>query len=96
MEESGNTAYCLLNPEDLSAHLSELNPTEEESIDLLSIPGQRENVVNIDIRATLQEALTAMDSNGAGAACVRRTSIPLVAPIMGVFTRGDINNYRRG
>ena len=94
VEESSNTAHCLLNPRDLRAHLTELNPEEDESIDLLSIPGQRENVVNVDIRATLQEALSAMDKNGAQAACVRRTSIPLVAPIMGVFTRNDINNYR--
>ncbi|MEM7220906.1 MAG: chloride channel protein [Pseudomonadota bacterium] len=67
----------------------------EGRIDLLRIPGQREDVVNVDIRATLQEALEALDDNSVRALCVRRTSIPLVAPIMGVLTREDINNFRR-
>jgi len=65
-----------------------------ETIELLNIPGQREDVVNIDIRATLQEALEELNEQGVRALCIRRTSMPLVAPIMGVLTRDDINNYR--
>lgn len=64
------------------------------TIELLKIPGQREDVVSVDIRATLQEALDALNQQGVRALCVRRTSMPLVAPIMGVMTREDINNYR--
>ena len=63
-------------------------------IELLNIPGQREDVVNVDIRATLQEALDSLNKQGVRGLCVRRTSMPLVAPIMGVMTREDINNYR--
>jgi len=67
---------------------------DRKLIELLSIPGQREDVVNVDIRATLQEALDAMNAQDVRALCVRRSSMPLVAPIMGVLTREDINNYR--
>ena len=77
----------------------ESNGAEEDSsqrvrIELLKIPGQREDVVSVDIRATLQEALERMNRREVRALCVRRTSMPLVAPIMGVLTRDDINNYR--
>jgi hypothetical protein len=64
------------------------------AIELLKIPGQREDVVDVDIRSTLQEALDALNKQGVKALCVRRTSMPLIAPIMGVMTRDDINNYR--
>ena len=73
---------------------AEVPDAAAETIELLSIPGQREDVVNIDIRATLQEALEELNEQGVRALCVRRTSMPLVAPIMGVLTRDDINNYR--
>ena len=69
-------------------------PPAPVDIELLNIPGQREDVVNVDIRATLQEALDALNKQGVRALCVRRTSMPLIAPIMGVMTRDDINNYR--
>jgi len=72
----------------------EAQEAASESIELLNIPGQREDVVNIDIRATLQEALEVLNEQGVRALCIRRTSMPLVAPIMGVLTREDINNYR--
>ncbi len=71
-----------------------LEPALPVDIELLNIPGQREDVANVDIRATLQEALDALNSQGVRALCVRRTSMPLIAPIMGVMTREDINNYR--
>jgi CIC family chloride channel protein len=106
VEESSNEAHCLLNPTDLHAYVTDLVAAAEDvsqdgdqlpessEIQLLKIPGQREDVVNIDIRATLAEALEQLNNSDAQALCVRRTSIPLVAPIMGVLTRADINNYR--
>ena len=81
------------NPEEVDAK-TEDEPLPPVDIELLNIPGQREDVVNVDIRATLQEALDALNSQGVRALCVRRTSMPLIAPIMGVMTREDINNYR--
>ena len=86
-------------PEDVDAaevQTEDAEPVVEPplEIELLNIPGQREDVVNVDIRATLQEALDSLNKQGVRGLCVRRTSMPLVAPIMGVMTREDINNYR--
>lgn len=63
-------------------------------INLLKIPGMRKDVGNIDARATIGEAQETLTKSGVEALCVRRTSAPMIAPILGVVTNEQIDNYR--
>ncbi|MGI9324538.1 MAG: chloride channel protein [Pseudomonadales bacterium] len=87
----------LLDATDLQAFL-EMPDTEGEAqaevINLLKIPGMRRDIVDVDDRATLQQAQETLLESGAEALCVRRLSAPLIRPIIGVLTQTQINNYR--
>lgn len=76
--------------------VDEVMPEPEPAplISLLRLPGMRKDVTNVDARVTLLEAQAALNSSGAEAVCVRRTSAPLIAPILGVVTKEQIDSYR--
>ena len=72
------------------------NEEEDEQLEvcLLDIPGERKDVVNIDIRATIEQAQQALRDVEAEALCVRRVAAPLIESVLGVITQEDINSYR--
>ena len=72
---------------------TEQDDEEPEDICLLDIPGERKDVVNVDIRATLQEAQQALREVKVEALCVRRLAAPLIESVLGVVTQEDINSY---
>jgi len=69
---------------------------DEQSVEvcLLDIPGERKDVVKIDIRATIEQAQQALRDVEAEALCVRRVAAPLIESVLGVITQEDINSYR--
>lgn len=64
--------------------------SEEEELDLLSIPAGRLEVSPIDLRATLQEAHRLFSENQIEAAYVQRIVAPGVVRVLGILTRGSI------
>ena len=66
---------------------------EEAEIRLLQMPGMRKDVASIDSRATLAEAQALLDDSSAEALCVRRTTAPFIAPVLGVVTQEDIDSF---
>ncbi|MEE8079312.1 MAG: chloride channel protein, partial [Pseudomonadales bacterium] len=62
------------------------NEEEDEQLEvcLLDIPGERKDVVNIDIRATIEQAQQALRDVEAEALCVRRVAAPLIESVLGV------------
>ncbi|MEE4361836.1 MAG: chloride channel protein [Pseudomonadales bacterium] len=65
----------------------------EEIVDLVAIPGLRKDVTLLQVQATLHEALAALDGTGKEAVCVTRTAAPMITPIVGILTRGDIEKF---
>ena len=61
----------------------------------MQVPGLREDVTSVDFQATMFEALQKLDRTGAEAACVRRTTAPMNAPVVGILTRADIEQFAR-
>jgi len=63
-------------------------------VDLLAVPLDREDAGMVDVRATLQEALTELNRIGGNALCVTRASRPKSGDepigVVGVLTRQDI------
>jgi len=80
----------ILGASDLRRHLDE---DESTPIELMEVPAARYDVASIDVQATLQEALQKLDHAGADALCVRKTVAPMIAPVVGVLTRDDIDRY---
>ncbi len=93
VESTTGQVRSVMNAADLGAYLEE-SETPVEPIRLLEIPGKRRDTADIDYRATVEEAYTALQAPGVEALCVRRTSAPMIAPIRGVIAQEDIDNYR--
>jgi CIC family chloride channel protein len=85
----GNDAVSAMPAVDLARYLFEHQ--DEESINLGDIPAERREIAAIDFQATLQEALTLLNTSGADALYVVRRTIPGLSRIYGIITRGDIN-----
>jgi CIC family chloride channel protein len=66
---------------------------DRSRIDLMAIPGLRKDVVLVQFQATLHEAMTRLEESGREALCVTRTAAPMIAPVIGVLTREDIEKY---
>jgi len=62
-------------------------------IDLCEIPAQRRDLAPLQHQATLEEALEKLDALQVEALYVERIAAPLIKPIIGVITRGDIEGY---
>jgi len=81
---------------DLAAWLESRNATpEEETVDLLKIPGHRLQVVPVHLRETLQEALEILQAGGGEALYVRRMTAPGFWRIYGILTREQIESAYR-
>jgi len=82
---------------DLALYVSSLErgdaPATEVSINLLEIPGKRDNVVPVLLSATLQEALEAMNKANVSAVYVRRMSAPSIYRVFGLVRRQDIEHH---
>jgi len=76
---------------DLATHLRELQLAEQrpETIDLLQIPAQRRDVIVIDVRANLQEALDTLADDPTRALCVAHRARGRLR-ILGIATTHDI------
>lgn len=82
------------NIEVVDASDNEEEDEQPAEVCLLDIPGERKDVVNIDIRATIEQAQQALRDVEAEALCVRRLAAPLIESVLGVITQEDINSYR--
>ena len=80
-------------PADLEADGEEDENPTELLVDLIAIPGLRKDVVLLQFQATLHEAMTRLKETGREAVCVTRTAAPMIAPVIGVITREDIEKY---
>jgi CIC family chloride channel protein len=95
VESSRGRLRCVLNATDLRRYLDSDAARDVEQIDLMQVPGLREDVTSVDFQATMFEALQKLDRTGAEAACVRRTTAPMNAPVVGILTRADIEQFAR-
>jgi CIC family chloride channel protein len=93
VDAAAGDIHCILNAFDLAAFLEENDP-ENTEIDLLQIPAMRKDIVNLDFRATVEEAQQTLRHAEVEALCVRRISAPMIDTVLGVITSEDINNYR--
>jgi CIC family chloride channel protein len=91
-DQDARSAETSIKVVDASANEEEDGQPEE--VCLLDIPGERKDVVNVDIRATIQQAQQALRDVEAEALCVRRVAAPLIESVLGVITQEDINSYR--
>jgi CIC family chloride channel protein len=68
---------------------------DEETYDLLEVPGERWQTVPIDMRATLQEAQDKIAKSGAKILYVTGQTVPGIPRLYGVLTSEDIENSYR-
>jgi CIC family chloride channel protein len=80
----------LMPAADLARYLQE--EEGRENIHLAEIPAARHEVTSIDFQATLQEALSLLNSSDAEALYVIRRTIPGIERIYGVLTRKEIES----
>jgi H+/Cl- antiporter ClcA len=66
-----------------------------DTIDLTAIPADRSEIQSIDFQATLQEALSLLNSSDADALYVIRRTTPGIEQVFGVLTREDIESSYR-
>jgi len=66
---------------------------EKEDIDLLSIPGDRQDIASIYLQGNLEEALDTMDRESVDAVYIFRTTAPMTDKIYGVLTRETIESH---
>jgi CIC family chloride channel protein len=82
---------------ELALHIKNLGIEETEreaiNINLLEIPGNRDNVSPILLSATLQEALEAMKHSDTNAVYVRRMSAPNIYRVFGLVRKQDIEHF---
>jgi hypothetical protein len=79
----------LLNPSDLALYLSENPATPDTLLDLLTIPARRLDMIELDDRTNLYQALLSMNQAQVDAAYVPITS----KPGLGIITRTRLDNY---
>jgi CIC family chloride channel protein len=97
VETAPGDLRCVLSASDLSAYFETdvaNGPLADSEVNLLEIPAMRKDVANIDHRATVDEARIALAQAKVEALCVRRTTAPMIKPVLGVITQPDIDNYR--
>ena len=76
---------------DLARQLQEPGPADGTPIKLLEIPATRLEFTGIDFRATLQEALGALNAADKDVLYVTRQTVPGIEGIHGVLTRETID-----
>ncbi len=95
--EKGDNQRFILRPSDLAHHLQALqtDDSQNETIDLLEIPGERWPLQPIHERATLQEALMAIREKNGFAVYVTQPQTAANSPVAGIITQNQIDNYYR-
>ncbi len=91
-----NVPISLMAANDLARYLMEQESSTEampETIDLLKIPADRQNVSAVYLQATLEEVLDTLVREQNDAAYVFRTTAPMTEKIYGVITREAIESY---
>jgi len=68
-------------------------PGKTQTFNLLEIPANRKDLADIDLQATLREALDLIDEKNVGALYVHRISAPTIKRVYGIVTRKDIERY---
>lgn len=86
-------AEVLLSAVDVAREL--LQGEAAESVDLMSLPGNRFQASAIDFQATLQEARERIRDSGSEALYVTRTTVPGLPRVYGVLTSSDIEDSYR-
>jgi hypothetical protein len=92
VRESG-AADLLLAAVDLVRARKEL--PDEESYDLIDLPGERLQVTTVDMGATLQEAQDKLTKTSAEALYVISQTVPGIPRVLGVITPEDIESSYR-
>ncbi len=91
-----NVPISLMSANDLARFVLNCEDSEEpmpETIDLLKIPADRQDVSSVYLQATLEEVLDTLEREKTNAAYVYRTTAPLTEKIYGVITRETIESY---
>jgi hypothetical protein len=91
VEEEGKPVALLMSADLL--HF--ITAQQQEGIDLLEIPGQRYDSQQINMRATLQQALDLMDQKQVDALYVGTTHTEGDTAVHGIITRQVIESYYR-
>lgn len=82
---------------DVALHISKLAPAAEgnpaPALDLLEIPGSRDNINPVLMSATLKEALDQMKRQQVNALYVHWQSAPAIYRVMGILQRTDIEHF---
>jgi hypothetical protein len=91
VEEEGKPVALLMSADLL--HF--ITAQQQEDIDLLEIPGQRYDSQQINMRATLQQALDLMDQKQVDALYVGTTHTEGDTAVHGIITRQVIESYYR-
>ena len=91
IEHEGAPVSVLLTA-DLARAMSKEMP---DAVDLMEIPGQRVDSVQISIRATLQQALEMMDTHQVDLLYVGQSTVAGITSVQGVITRQKIDSYYR-
>jgi len=92
--ESRPTA--LMPAVDLARYMESSPPQdEEEQIDLMAIPAQREQVASVHLQETLHQALQRLDQGEGEALFVERAIAPGITRIYGVLTRSMVESAYR-
>ncbi|MDH5323869.1 MAG: chloride channel protein [Gammaproteobacteria bacterium] len=85
------TPVALLPAADLLRFLSQ----QTQELDLLEIPADRFDAVQVSIRATLQQALELMEQRAVTSVYVGRSTTGGQTEVHGILTRGDIESHYR-
>lgn len=93
VENDEHDILCSLRVSDVDAFLQERDDIDD--IKLLDVPGERNDVADINHTATLFEAHQRLTEGSAEALCVRRLSAPMIATVQGIITRQDIEQIRK-
>jgi CIC family chloride channel protein len=86
------TTSTLLPGADLALYLKNTTIEETPEIDLMKIPATRLQLVSIDLRATLQEALDNIGKTNAEGCFVTQMTAPMINKTYGIITRSDIDS----
>ncbi len=84
-----------LKAADLANVMLDEEHAEQESFDLLDIPGQRLDLAPIHRQATLEEAFERLNEYGVDALYVQHITAPTIQHISGIITRDTIESYYR-
>lgn len=97
-ESGARPVSALLLAADLALFLRRrpaIAPGEEDSIDLLEIPAQREDIAAISAQATLYQAQELMNEKGIDALCVTVSRRNRATEIIGIVSRQTVESHYR-